>query len=71
MSPSPEPDRPASPAGPDDSHSEESDLERAEELAREVGEENPDPTTRREAIEQALAEEGLSEEGEEIGQHND
>jgi hypothetical protein len=49
----------------------ETEEERAERLARQVGAENPDPTTRREAIEQALAEEGVSEEGEELGQHND
>lgn len=33
----------------------DTDEEHAERLAREVGAENPDPTTRREAIEQALA----------------
>lgn len=47
----------------------EANEERAEELADEVAEENPDPKTRREAIEQALDAEGLSEEGEDIGQH--
>jgi hypothetical protein len=36
-----------------------------------VARENPDPTTRREAIEQELAEEDLSEEGGELGQHNE
>ena len=45
----------------------ETDEERAEQIAREVTEENPDPITRREAIEQELAEEGLSEEGTELG----
>lgn len=45
--------------------------ERAEQLARQVGRDNPDRTTRREAIEQALEAEGLSEEGEELGQHNE
>jgi hypothetical protein len=49
----------------------ETDEERAEQIAREVTEENPDPITRREAIEQELAEEGLSEEGTELGQHNE
>jgi hypothetical protein len=44
---------------------------RAVEIASEVAEENPDPTTRREAIEQALDAEDLSDEGEELGQHND
>lgn len=42
------------------------DLARAEELAEEVGEENDDDITRREAVEQALEAEGLSEEGEHI-----
>jgi hypothetical protein len=49
----------------------ETDEERAARLAREVACENPDPTTRREAIEQELAEEDLSEEGGELGQHNE
>ena len=49
----------------------EADEERAARLAREVARENPDPTTRREAIEQELAEEDLSEEGGELGQHNE
>ena len=49
----------------------ETDEERATRLAREVARENPDPTTRREAIEQELAEEDLSEEGGELGQHNE
>jgi hypothetical protein len=48
----------------------ETDEERAEELARETAEENPDPITRREAIEQVLEDEDLSEEGEELGEHN-
>ncbi len=47
----------------------ETEEERAERLAREVGAENPDPTTRREAIEQALEAEDLSDEGEDLGQH--
>ncbi len=49
----------------------ETDEERAERIAREVAEDNPDPITRREAIEVELAEEGLSEEGTELGQHNE
>lgn len=49
----------------------ETDEERAARLAREVARENPDPTTRREAIEQELAEEDLSQEGGELGQHNE
>lgn len=48
----------------------ESRVERAERLAGHVTEENPDPVTRREAIEQQLAAEDLSEEGERLGQHN-
>ncbi|HYJ71094.1 MAG TPA: hypothetical protein VE265_01305 [Actinomycetota bacterium] len=43
--------------------------ERAEEIAAEVAEENPDPVTRREAIELGLEDEGLSEEGEALGEH--
>jgi len=52
-------------------HPGETDEERAARLAAEVARENPDPITRREAIEGELAEEGLSEEGGEIGEHND
>jgi hypothetical protein len=47
------------------------DHERAEEIAEEVGAENPDPITRREAIELELEDEGLSDEGGTIGEHND
>ena len=39
-----------------------------QELAAVVAENNPDETTRREAIEQELMELGRSEEGEEIGE---
>jgi len=52
-------------------HDHERDHERAMEIAEEVGAENPDPITRREAIELELEDEGLSEEGAEIGEHND
>lgn len=55
------------PRHPDD----ESDVERAEEIYEEVGAENPDPITRREAIEGELEEEGLSEAGGSIGEHNE
>jgi len=40
--------------------------ERAEELADEVREENPDPTTRREAFELDLMDEGLVDEGRDV-----
>jgi hypothetical protein len=40
--------------------------ERVEELAEEVREENPDPTTRREAFELDLMDEGLVEEGRDV-----
>jgi len=40
--------------------------ERVEELAEEVRDENPDPTTRREAFELDLMEEGLVEEGRDV-----
>jgi len=43
----------------------------AAELAAEIADDNPDPITRREAIEQGLEDEGLSEEGGKLGQHND
>lgn len=39
--------------------------------SRRSPEQNPDPVTRREAIEQELAEEGLSDEGADLGQHNE
>ena len=53
------------------SDSEETRLERAEEIYDEVGAENPDPITRREAIEGELDEEGLSDEGGALGEHNE
>ena len=49
----------------------ESDEQRAAELAHEAAEENPDPITYREVLEGELEEEGLSEEGREIGEHID
>ncbi len=49
----------------------ESDEERAEELAHDAAEENPDPITYREVLEGELEEEGLSDEGREIGEHVD
>jgi hypothetical protein len=52
-----------------DDETPESDEERADEIAREVAEENPDPVTYREALEGELEEEGLSDEGGEIGEH--
>jgi hypothetical protein len=73
-----EPDRPAGvdagdPDGPDgpDSGDAPTDRERAEEIYEEVGAENPDPVTRREAIEGELEEEGLSDEGGLLGEHLD
>ena len=39
---------------------------RVEELAEEVREENPDPTTRREAFELDLMDEGLVDEGRDV-----
>ena len=55
----------------DESDRPETEEERAERVASEVARQNPDPTTRREAIEQELAEEDLSKEGSELGQHNE
>ncbi|HET6663616.1 MAG TPA: hypothetical protein VFG94_05140 [Acidimicrobiales bacterium] len=54
-----------------DDETPESDQERAEEIAREVAEENPDPITYREVLEGELEDEGLSEEGGEIGEPNE
>ncbi len=44
-------------------------VEAAERIAREVGAENPDPVTRREAIELELEDQGLSDAGESLGEH--
>ncbi len=57
----------------DDATSEpaETPRERAEEIYEEVGTENPDPITRREAIEGELEDEGLSDEGAELGEHDE
>jgi hypothetical protein len=52
-------------------HRQDEDVQRADELAEETAEQNADEVTTREAIEQELASEDLSEEGEWIGQHND
>jgi hypothetical protein len=52
-------------------HRQDEDVERAEELAEETAEQNSDEVTTREAIEQELASEDLSEQGEWIGQHNE
>lgn len=56
------------PPGPYDDVDDLEDQLRAARIAAETGAENPDPTTRREAIEQALEAEDLSEEGEDLGQ---
>jgi hypothetical protein len=49
----------------------ESDVRRAREIYEEVAAENPDPITRREAVEGELEDEGLSEPGGAIGEHNE
>lgn len=54
-----------------DDESQETAEVRAEELAHEAAEENPDPITYREVLEGELDEEGLSDEGSEIGEHID
>jgi hypothetical protein len=54
-----------------DDESQETAEERAEDLAHEAAEENPDPITYREVLEGELEEEGLSDEGGEIGEHVD
>lgn len=66
----PRPPADDSPPG-DESPHDETPHERAEEIYEEVGAENPDPITRREAIEGELDEEGLSDEGAELGEHNE
>ena len=70
----PDPTTPA-PDGPSEGlpprRADESDLERAEEIYEDIGAENPDPTTRREAGELELEDEGLSDEGAELGEHNE
>jgi hypothetical protein len=55
-------------AEPDD-RPDRDDVDRAARIARRVGAENPDPVTRREAIELELEDEGLSEAGEALGDH--
>ncbi|HKA84855.1 MAG TPA: hypothetical protein VKD21_13380 [Acidimicrobiales bacterium] len=65
------PDDPGNPESDPDHEASETREERAEELAHEAAEENPDPITYREVLEGELEEEGLSEEGGEIGEHID
>jgi hypothetical protein len=64
-------DRPGNPESDPGHEASETPEERAEELAHEAAEENPDPITYREVLEGELEEEGLSEEGGEIGEHID
>ena len=64
-------DRSERDAGPEAGDAGETPLERAEEIYEEVGAENPDPVTRREAIEGELEDEGLSGEGGVLGEHNE
>ena len=45
--------------------------EEAEELEEEAAERNPDPQTRREALELELMEEGRSEAGKDVGEETD
>jgi hypothetical protein len=52
-------------------HLSEQEKEELEELEEEAAERNPDPVTRREALELDLMEEGRSEAGEEIGDELD
>jgi hypothetical protein len=47
------------------------DVERAEEVYRQVATDDTDPVTRREAVEGALEEQGLSEAGGAIGEHDE
>jgi hypothetical protein len=52
-------------------HLSDEEKEELEELEEEAAERNPDPVTRREALELDLMEEGRSEAGEEIGDEVD
>lgn len=52
----------------EDSPSREQPGKPVEEMAEEAEEVNPDPITRREALEQRLMEEGRSPEGQDVGQ---
>ena len=68
----PEDRRPEDPTSTDRrAEADESDVERAREIYEEVGAENPDPITRREAVEGELEDEGLSEAGGAVGEHNE
>jgi hypothetical protein len=49
----------------------DADRRQAERIYHDVVAENPDPVTRREAIEGELEDEGLSEAGGHLGEHND
>ncbi|HEX8803004.1 MAG TPA: hypothetical protein VF743_02385 [Acidimicrobiales bacterium] len=57
--------------GEPDDPAEAEEAELVEELADETAEHNRDEQTTREAIEQELAQRGLSEEGGRLGQHID
>lgn len=64
----------AEPDAPDPHHDDadaDDDVERAEEIYEEVAADNPDPTTRREAVEGRLDDEGLSDAGGAVGEHNE
>ena len=54
---------------PTGDETDETPHERAEEIYEEVEIENPDPITRREVVEGELEDEGLSDEGAELGEH--
>jgi hypothetical protein len=47
------------------------DVQRAEEIAEEAAAENPDPQTRREAMELELEDEGISDAGAAVGEPNE
>lgn len=55
----------------DDEHERQISEEEAEELEEEAAERNPDPQTRREALELELMEEDRSEAGEDVGDEID
>ncbi len=68
--PAPE-DPPPTPRSPSDRDDPDDDRARAQEIYEEVVADDPDPITRREAVEGELEDEGLSEAGETLGEHNE
>jgi hypothetical protein len=68
--PAPEDPRPTPRRQPDRNRPDD-DEARAQDIYDEVVADDPDPITRREAVEGELEDEGLSEAGETLGEHNE